>query len=192
MSSPILDSVKALSLNSSANATNTSKTPAFTIRNICCVGAGYVGTSSLRALCHLNHISSCQTNSIDSKTSSQAVLPRQSSPSKTLTSKSPSSTVTRPASAAGTRDILPSTSPVCMTLSALPATAAARPSSPTTPPTMPTPSTRTLASSALRRARATCSLLQTSPAAFPRPTLSSSRSTRPPRSEVSVLVAPPT
>ncbi|KAM3500400.1 hypothetical protein MY10362_006438 [Beauveria mimosiformis] len=54
MSSPIVDSVKALSLNSSANGTNASKYPEFTIRNICCVGAGYVGGPTAAVLAFQN------------------------------------------------------------------------------------------------------------------------------------------
>ncbi|KAM3461783.1 hypothetical protein NHJ6243_004717 [Beauveria neobassiana] len=54
MSSPIVDSVKALSLNSSANGTNASKYPEFTVRNICCVGAGYVGGPTAAVLAFQN------------------------------------------------------------------------------------------------------------------------------------------
>ncbi|TQV94134.1 hypothetical protein V2A60_002805 [Cordyceps javanica] len=53
-SSPIVDTVKALSLNSSANNSNASQTPAFTIRNICCVGAGYVGGPTAAVLAFQN------------------------------------------------------------------------------------------------------------------------------------------
>jgi hypothetical protein len=41
----IVDSVKELSLNGSVKAVNGDK---IVIRNICCVGAGYVGMSPLR------------------------------------------------------------------------------------------------------------------------------------------------
>ncbi|ATY64415.1 UDP-glucose 6-dehydrogenase [Cordyceps militaris] len=54
MSSSIVDTVKALSLNSSANASNGSENPEFTIRNICCVGAGYVGGPTAAVLAFQN------------------------------------------------------------------------------------------------------------------------------------------
>lgn len=41
----VVDSVKSLSLNGSAKEVNGDK---IAIRNICCVGAGYVGESPLR------------------------------------------------------------------------------------------------------------------------------------------------
>ena len=40
---PVIDSVKALSLNGSTHLTNGSANGEFKVRNICCVGAGYVG-----------------------------------------------------------------------------------------------------------------------------------------------------
>lgn len=44
LSTPLVDTVKALSLNSVANASSGTEADAqFKIRNICCVGAGYVG-----------------------------------------------------------------------------------------------------------------------------------------------------
>jgi UDPglucose 6-dehydrogenase len=51
----VVDSVKSLSLNGSAKEVNGDK---IAIRNICCVGAGYVGESPLRLASPLVHVPS--------------------------------------------------------------------------------------------------------------------------------------
>lgn len=79
-----------------------------TVRNICCVGAGYVGVYSLRHSSRSWRLfGKALTDGL------QEDRPRRSSPSGTLTSKSPSSTGMPTESAAGSHDIHPSTSPAC-------------------------------------------------------------------------------
>ncbi|PTB50735.1 hypothetical protein M431DRAFT_511653 [Trichoderma harzianum CBS 226.95] len=91
----LLDSVKTLSLNGSVKEVNGDK---IAIRNICCVGAGYVGMSPLRLVYLSVSVDRLRcrelTGTRTELTAGQVALPPRSLLSRTLTSRSPLSTET--------------------------------------------------------------------------------------------------